>query len=269
MQSTVFERNVRLALRDLAAASQRWPLIVYLAWHDIRARYRRSVLGPSWLTISVAIQVGALGFLYGALFHLDLATYLPHLATGMTVWALIASTINEGCLCFIQSEGFLKGGALPKSMFPARVALRCLFNFGHDVIIVLIVLLLFPPAFGWQSFLCIPGLVILVINGFWIGLLVGLLCARFRDLPPIVASVLQVAFFVTPVIWVGNSLRGHIAGLLAFNPFAVFLSLVRDPLLGQVVPLDRWAAALAITVAGLALAFLVFSRFRARLTYWL
>ena len=269
MQSTVFERNVQLALRDLSAARQRWPLIVYLAWHDIRARYRRSVLGPSWLTISVAVQVGALGLVYGGLFHLDISTYLPHLATGMTVWALIASTINEGCLCFIQSEGFLKGGALPKSMFPARVALRCLFNFGHDVIIVLIVLAIFPPDFGWQSFLCIPGLALLIVNGFWIGLLAGLLCARFRDLPPIVTSVLQVAFFVTPVIWVGKSLQGHTAVLLSFNPFAVFLSLVRDPLLGQFVPLSRWVTAVGITVAGLSLAFLVFARFRARLTYWL
>jgi ABC-type polysaccharide/polyol phosphate export permease len=269
VQAIVSERNIRLAWRDLAAAGGRWSLIAYLAWHDIRARYRRSVLGPSWLTISVAVQIGALGLVYGSLFHMDVAKYLPHLAASMTVWALIASMINEGCTSFIASESYLKQGALPKAMFPARVVLRSLFNFGHDLIIVVIVLAIWPPALGWPTLLVFPGLALVAANGLWIGLLVGMLCARFRDLPPIVASIMQVAFFVTPVIWIPNALSGHAATLLALNPFAVFLSLVRDPLLGEVVPVSRWAIALAITLFGWVLAFAVFARFRARITYWL
>jgi ABC-type polysaccharide/polyol phosphate export permease len=265
----VSERDLHLAWRDLVAAGRRWPLIAYLAWHDIRARYRRSVLGPSWLTISVAVQIGALGLVYGSLFHMDVAKYLPHLAASMTVWALMASMIIEGCNSFIASESFLKQGALPKAMFPARVVLRSLVNFGHDLIIVVIVLAIWPPAFGWATLLVFPGLAFLALNGLWVGLLVGMLCARFRDLPPIVASTMQVAFFITPVIWIPNSLTGHAATLLALNPFAVFLSLVRDPLLGEAVPLGRWAIVLAVTLFGWALAFAVFARFRARITYWL
>src|ERR1700756_4063682 len=98
-QLSGFERDLHLAWRDLSAAARRWPLIVHLSWHDIRQRYRRSTLGPLWLTISVAVQIGAMGFLYGGLFNLDVATYLPHLAAGMTIWALIAGMINEGCNC--------------------------------------------------------------------------------------------------------------------------------------------------------------------------
>ncbi len=262
-------RDVRLAWRDLTAARTRWPLIVYLAWHDVRARYRRSVLGPSWLTISIAVQIAALGFVYGGLFRIETSDYLPHLAAGMTVWALMAGMINEGCTCFINSESYLKQGALPKTMFPARVVLRCFFNFAHDVIIVVIVLAIFPVALGWETAMALPGLVLLAANGFWVGLLVGLLCTRFRDLPPIVGSVVQVAFFLTPVIWVPGALTGHAATILALNPFALFLSLVRDPLLGQGVPAVRWLIALAVTAGGLGLAFAVFARFRARITYWI
>ncbi len=264
-----WERNLRLAWRDLNAAARRWPLIVHLSWHDIRQRYRRSTLGPLWLTISVAVQIGAMGFLYGGLFKLDVATYLPHLAVGMTIWALIAGMINEGCNCFIAAEAYLKQAPLPKSMFPARAVLRCFFNFGHDIAIVAVVLLIYPPTVDWGIVLVIPGLFILALNGLWTGLLMGMLCARFRDLPPIVASVMQVVFFITPVIWIPKSLSGHAASLLAFNPFAVFLSLVRDPLVGQPVPLTHWLIALAITVGGWAIAFLAFARFRARITYWL
>ncbi len=263
-------RNVRLAWLDVAEAIRRWPLIVYLAWQDVRARYRRSVLGPSWLTISVAVQIAALGLVYGGLFRLGTSDYLPHLATGMTVWALMAGMINDGCNSFIAAEIYLKQGALPKAMFPARVVLRCFFNFGHDLIIVVIVLAIFPVSLGWQTALALPGLLLLAINGFWVGLLAGLLCTRFRDLPPIMTSIVQVAFFVTPVIWVPASLTGHTAArILALNPFALFLSLVRAPLLGESVPITSWLIALAITFFGLALAFAVFARFRARITYWL
>jgi len=108
-----------------------------------------------------------------------------------------------------------------------------------------------------------------IIQSLASGLLMGLLCARFRDLSPIVTSVMQVAFFITPVIWIPKSLPGYAASLLTFNPFAVFLSLVRDPLMGQPVPLTYWLIALAITVGGWTVAFLAFARFRARITYWL
>ena len=267
--STGLGRDLELAWRDLAAAGRRWPLIVHLSWHDIRQRYRRSTLGPSWLTISLAVQIGAMGFIYGGLFRLQVSTYLPHLAAGITVWALMAGMINEGCNSFISAEAYLKQMALPKSMFPARVVLRCFFNFCHDIVIVLVVLLIFPPPVDWTIALAIPGLLLLAANGLWVGLLMGLLCTRFRDLPPIVASVMQVAFFITPVIWIPSSLSGHAATLLAFNPFAVFLSLVRDPLMGQAVPYSSWLIGFAITLCGWALAFAAFSRFRARITYWL
>jgi ABC-type polysaccharide/polyol phosphate export permease len=244
-------------------------MIVQLSWHDVRQRYRRSTLGPLWLTVSIAVQVAALGLVYGRLFHLDAATYLPHLAVGMTVWALIAGMINEGCLCFITAEGFLKQVAMPKSVFPARVVLRSLITFGHDAIIVLVVLLILTPLFGWSALLALVGLLLLAVNGLWAGIMFGTLCARFRDLPPIIASVLQVAFFITPVIWQPQTMTGSWALLLRLNPFASFLALIRNPLLGEPVAYSNWLIVLAITLVGWTGAFLLFTRFRARITYWL
>ncbi len=264
-----WDRDLRLAWRDLQGAARRWPLVVHLSWHDIRQRYRRSTLGPIWLTISVAVQIGALGFVYGGLFKSDLSTYLPHLAAGMTIWMMIAGMINEGCACFIAAEAYLKQAPLPKSMFPARIVLRCLITYAHDFVIVLVVLLIYLPPLGLQALLSIPGVALVALNGFWIGLLMGMLCTRFRDLPPIVASAMQVAFFITPVIWLPNALTGHAAMLLNFNPFALFMSLVRDPLVGVSVPLSTWLIAIAVTIGGSIGTFVMFARFRARITYWL
>jgi len=264
-----YQRNLRLAWRDLAETVRHWPMIVHLSWHDIRQRYRRSTLGHLWLTISVGIQVAALGLVYSELFHANTAEYLPSLAVGMTCWALIAGMINDGCLSFIAAEGFLKQVALHKALFPARVVLRCLIGFAHDVVIVIAVLLIFRPPFGWSAPLSLVGLALLAFNGLWLALLLGLLCTRFRDLPPIVASVLQVAFFITPVIWQPSVLAGRWRLLLELNPFASFLSLIRDPLLGMPIPASSWLLAMAVTVVGWVGTFLLFGRYRGRVTYWL
>jgi len=137
--------NYWLAWHDLIDASRHWRLILHLSWQDVRQRYRRSALGPLWLTVSVAVQIGSLGLVYGELFNLNLSVYLPHLAVGLTVWAMFAATINDGCLCFIAAESFLKQVALPKGIFPARVVLRSLITFAHDVVILVVVLAIYSP----------------------------------------------------------------------------------------------------------------------------
>jgi lipopolysaccharide transport system permease protein len=262
-------RPVDLAWRDLVEALRHWPLIVHLGWQDVRQRYRRSLLGPLWLTVSVGVQIGSLGLVYGELFHLDLASYLPHLAVGMTVWQLNAAMINDGCLSFIAGESYLKQVALPKMIFPARVVLRSLITFAHDVVIVLVVLVIYTPPSFVGILGSLVGLFMLAVNGLWVGLLFGMGCSRFRDLPPIVGSVLQVAFFLTPVIWIPSTLTGHWKLLLVLNPFASFLSLVRDPLLGETPSLEAWGIVLGVTAIGWILAFAMFVRYRARITYWL
>jgi ABC-type polysaccharide/polyol phosphate export permease len=262
------KRDLDLAWRDLKMAAARWHLIIHIAWLDVRQRYRRSVLGPIWLTISIGIQIGAMGFVYGELFRQDITHYLPRLAVGLTLWGLIAGIVTDSCYCFIAAESWLKQEALPKFMFPARMVARNLLIFAHNLVILIAVVLIFQPG-GWSMLLALPGLLLIAVNGIWIGLLVGLLCTRFRDLPPIIASFMQVAFFITPVIWVPETLHGHWWWLITFNPFANFLAIVSDPMLGTPVPIWSWPLSLLVTAAGWAFAFQLFGRFRARITYWL
>jgi len=258
-----------LARHDLVEAVRHWRLIVLLGWQDVRQRYRRSMLGPLWLTVSVAVQIGSLGLVYGELFHLDLKVYLPHLAVGLTVWGMFSNTINDGCLCFISAESFLKQVALPKGIFPARVVLRSLITFAHDVVVLVVVLAIYSPPSALGVLLSLLGPAIFSFHGLWIGLLFGMASARFRDLPPIVGSVVQVAFFLTPVIWLPSAIQGRLATLLALNPFACFLSIVRDPLFGEPPTLVSWSIVILVTIFGWVLALTMFARFRGRVTYWL
>lgn len=255
------------AADDLYTGLIRWRLWGLIAWHDIRTRYRRSVLGPFWLTLSMAVLVGSLGFLYGALFQLSIREYLPFLTLGFVAWALISGLINDGCIAFIESEHFVKQMKVPFSLFIYRVAWRNLVIFAHNLVVYLVVAVAFGIWPGATALLLIPGLALIAINGVWIGLFFGMVCARFRDVPQVVASLLQAVFFITPIIWTPD-LLGDRVGFVQFNPFYHFVELVRAPLLGTSPELLTWISVLGITSAGWLGNFLFFRRFRSRICYW-
>jgi len=255
------------ALHDLAEGATSvhvWPM---LAWQEIRQRYRRSVLGPFWLTISTAALLGGMGPLYGKLFGQDLGSYFPYLSIGYVLWLLISGLVNEGCAAFTVAAGLIQQTPMPLSVHVLRVVFRNLIVFAHNLIILVILLFIFPPHMSWDLLLAPLGVLMIALNGAWLGLLVGLLCARFRDIPLIIQSVMQVAFFLTPVMWHANSL-GRFKWAADLNPLTHFLATVRDPLLGLPVPWHSWAVVLGVTVVGSAMALASFVRYRARIAYW-
>ena len=81
-----------------AVGGLRWWRVWWLvALSDIRQRYQRSLFGQFWLTLSMGVTIGAIGFVYSVLFHQDMATYLPFLGVGIVCWGLIAAIVTEGC----------------------------------------------------------------------------------------------------------------------------------------------------------------------------
>lgn len=268
-QETVTARETRLrkALRDLIEGAASVHIWAMLAWQEIRQRYRRSVLGPFWITISTGALVGGMGPLYGKLFNQELAAYLPHLAIGYITWLYIAGLINEGCVAFISSEGLIKQTRMPLCIHVFRVVWRNFIMLWHNFLVVVITLLFFPPP--WHlGLLTVPlAIALITINGVWLGLILGVLCARFRDIPLIVQSVMQMAFFLTPVLWRADTLGRHRWAAEA-NPLHHYLEIVRAPLLGVSVPWDSWAVVATTTVVGSGVSLMFFVRFRARIAYW-
>lgn len=238
-----------------------------LAWQEIRLRYRRSVLGPFWITISTAILLGGIGPLYGKLFQQDLAAYLPHLTIGFVLWLLFAGLINEGCQTFIAARGLITQTRMPLTVHVLRTVARNLIIFGHHALVVAGVLVLYPPKPNWELILVPAGVLLIAANGIWTGLLVGMFCARFRDIPPTVESLVQIAFFLTPVLWRPQLLGRH-QWAVEWNPLHHFLEIVRAPLMGAALPSLSWLVVLSITVAGYAVTLLLFARYRARIPYW-
>lgn len=257
------------ALADVQEGLGRWQLWWLLGLNDIRQRYRRSSLGQFWITLSMAAFIGAIGIVYSVLFNTPIQEYLPYLAVNMIVWTLISVLFNEGCSVFTQSESYIRQERLPKTIFLMRLLVRNVLVFGHNALIIPVVFLLFRVPVSWTALLAIPGLLIVLVNGFLAALFLGIVCTRFRDLPQIVANVVQIAFFVTPVMWQRQQITGRHAYVLEFNPFASHLSVVADPLLGKMPSLADYGGCLLTTIVSLAVVLPFFARFRERIVYWL
>ena len=261
---------VKSGWRDIYAASKKYELAGVLGWQDIRQRYRRSSLGPFWLTISMGVLIGALGFVFSNLFSQPMKEFLPFLTIGLILWALITTVLNEGCTGFTDAEAMIKQISLPLFIHILRVLWRNLIIFAHNLVIFPFVLLVFWVPVKAIAFLSIAGLVLLIINLTWMALLLGVFCARYRDIPQIVSNLLQVFFYLTPIIWMPHLLPKRASMLLLdANPFFHLIGIVRAPLLGSLPSALNWQFSIILAVVGWFLTLLVYGRFRSRIAYWL
>jgi len=242
-----------------------WPT---LAWQEIKQRYRRSVLGPFWLTISTVLFIAGIGPLYGALLGQPPSQYIHYLAVGFIVWIFISSLITEGCQTFIAAEGFIKQTKLPLTVHALRVVWRSVLILAHNFIIVILVSAYFLPPWNWAMLTVPAGVFVIALNGLWLCLLLGLLSARFRDIPQIVTSLVQLLFFVTPIFWRPEMLTTN-KWVTDWNPIFHLIELVRAPILGNPVPASSWLFAMAVTTLGWFIAIAFFARYRARIAYWM
>ena len=266
--SGTVSRRTRLpeAVADLIEGLKLWELWSTLGWHDIRQRYRRSIVGPFWLTLSMGIMVAGLAYLYGGLFGQN-EGYLPYVATGMIVFSLISSIAVEGSGVFIGSASLILQLRAPLSIYIYQMLWRNLLIFVHNISIYVVVLLFAKVDIGWNIFLSLIGLILILLNGVWVGLMLGGLSARFRDVPPIVGSIMQVAFFLTPIFWTPGALPNREL-FVHLNPFYYLVEVVRMPLLGQTPALWIWLVVIGMNCIGALAAIAFYARYRGRIAYW-
>jgi lipopolysaccharide transport system permease protein len=258
------------ARRDIIDGLKLWPVWTALAWHDIRIRYIRTMLGPLWITVSMGVTVLALGLVFSGVFKTQLSEYLPFLTAGLLIWGFLSSVLTESATTFSNAVTVILSISAPYSMHIYRAVLRQLIIFGHNVLVFAAVVLFVGVPVTSATLLFIPGMLLITIVMTWINLLVAMVGCRFRDLQPIIASVLQLVFFLTPLIWDRGVLpAGASHAWIDANPFYHLIEIARAPLLGKVPGQLTIIYVIALAVVGWGLTYLVFIRFRRRIPYWL
>ena len=254
---------------DLLRGLTKWHVYGRLGWLDVKRRYRRTALGPFWGTASLALFIAALGTIGVGLWKQDAATYVPFLAAGLIVWVFIQAILTESCSLFIATPGLFRQTRLDYSVLAYALVWRNVIAFLHNLAAFLLGVVLFTHNIGWPLLLLIPGLALVVINSVWVALLFGVTCLRFRDLQQLIANVVQIAIFVTPIFWPPEVLQASSRIVfVTFNPLYHMIQVMRLPLMNQVPPQATYVAVMLIAVVGWTVTFAVFNYYRRRIAYW-
>lgn len=260
--------RLRMAAADITEGCGYWRLIWTLGLLDIRLRYRGSVLGPFWLTLSTGLMVAAMGVLYSGLFHQPLATYLPYLALSLTLWNFVSAVVNDACIAFTSVEPLVRSVRMPFFVHAARSVVRNVLILAHNLLVIVVVFIIVRLMPHPVALIALPAFALWLVDAMLVTLLLGTFCARYRDVPPIVGSVMQIAFFISPILWSPSALHGH-AWLLPYDPFYSLFEIVRGPFLGTLPDATLWLSAgiysLLLALASVAL----FARARGRIAFWL
>lgn len=270
LPNPTFSSPTLTALQDLVGGFARRELWGRIGWLEVKRRYRRTVIGPFWNSLTLIIYTIAVGLVGAGLWHMEIRTYLPYLTSGMMAWMLISTMITESCTLFVTGHTLFCNIRFEYSVLAYSLVWRNFVVFLHNLgIFLVIVFILEPQLISVVNLLAIPGVILLLVNGAWIALLIGMLCLRYRDVQPLVTSVLQIAMMITPIFWLPDSLGGMSRlFFVQLNPIFRMLDVIRSPLMGQIPTLASYAAVVAMMIVGWGLTFLIFIHFRSRLSYW-
>ncbi|MFX1802667.1 ABC transporter permease [Paraburkholderia sp. A1RO-5] len=256
-----------LALLDLKNSIASWRLWTLLGWLEVRQRYARSRVGPFWLTISMGVMIASIGVVYGTLFGVKMAEYLPFLAISLVMWTTFSQTVIDGSVAYINSGHYIRQASTPKLIYVLQVAWRNLVILAHNFVIVLVLFAIYGVK-SWASLpFFIPALLIYFANALWMSMVLGLLSARFRDLPQIIQALMQVAFYVTPIIYRPDSLK-RFSFIVEYNPLAYLIDIVRGPLIGQSPDPLTWGVTIGMAIVGWFVALMLTGRYLKRIPYW-
>jgi ABC-2 type transport system permease protein len=284
-------RSFARAWEDIRSGIRLTDLWGHLGWQDIKQRYRRSVIGPLWITLSMAVTAIGLGLLYSQLLNASIGTFLPYITAGFIVWNFILGCIIEGTETFIRNEGLIKHLPAPLTVYALRTVWRLALMMAHNMLVYAVVVAIFfsslsragyqiteggthQPGLGWPVLLAIPAFLLIALNGVWVTLLFGIISTRYRDIPQVISALVNLLFFMTPIVWSTDVLKDRIGGgdwkilVAELNPLYHFVEILRAPLVGNVQSWHHWAVVGGFTVVGWLLALVALRNYRARVPYW-
>lgn len=253
---------------EVGAVFSRWRTWFLMGNQDIAMRYRRSVIGPFWISLSLGAMILGLSLLYGPLFGQDIGEYLIWLGCSFLVWFLISNLVNESCAIAVEAESQLRSIPIPIPVLAARMVHRNFVIFLHNLVVVVALFAIYSYVPGAETAIAPAGLAVILAVGFFTALTLGPLCLRFRDITQIIANVLQISFFLTPILWVPSQARVEPLVYL-LNPFYHLIELVRAPVLGAFPTPLNWTVSLSLLGALVVLAFLSLGVSRRRIFTWL
>lgn len=260
--------------QELSGIFSGWRIWFILAWNDIKLRYRRSSLGPFWITLSTAVRIYCMGFLFAHLFKVDVNKYFPYLAAGIISWTTISTVINEATTVFIESETYIRNIKISFTHLVMRLVIKNFIIFAHNILAYIPILLYFDHTSSehyslLNHLILIPNLLLLMTVAVLFGTILAILGTRFRDMPLLVDSMVQVVFFMTPVMWMPDLLPERYQWIVYLNPIHHIVEFIRAPMIGAPVELFSYGILSLIIIVGLLGFNFLINKCKYRIIFWL
>jgi len=217
----------------------------------------------------MAITVLGLGLVSSSIFKISIQEFLPYISVGIVMWTYISTVIVEACSVFTSQASIIHNVKMSYFLYVVTMISRNIIILFHNMLVIVIVFIVCRQPVSTEIFWFFPGFILLIFNSFWVSILLGVFATRYRDLASIVSHLTTLTMFVTPIMWKPNMLEGSRKIIATLNPFAHMISLVRDPLLGQVPSLESYLIMIGMLVVGLALSLWVYKKYIHRVVFWM
>jgi lipopolysaccharide transport system permease protein len=227
-------------------------LLWIFAWRDIKVRYRQTLLGALWVMGQPLVTMLIFALLFLRVAKLRVGTDVPYplfVLAGVLLWNFISGTINQTGNSLIGASFLISKAYFPRLIIPLANASVILVDF-------FIASLLLIPMMAWYriapgvEILFLPLVVLLAaIFALGIGLWIAALNIEYRDIRIVVPWVLQLAMYVTPVVYPLSALPDRYRAIAIWNPAAGIVEALRWTLFGTPAPLVPLAWSVVSSIA--------------------
>lgn len=254
---------------DISRTFSCWRIWVSMGWQDVRLRYKRTKLGPFWITITTFVFIISIAFIFGNLLDSNRASYLPHLASGYIAWGFISAMLSESCDVFSSSQRYILQMNLPYTLYVMRMVFKNSVTLLHNILPVIAIAVWNGYEHNpFHFFYFVFGFVLLALWGLFTGTVFACLGSRFRDIKPGLQSIIRVFFFCTPIMWTRERFPEHYQYIVDYNPFYHMIEMLRRPLLGESFTSVNLMVVLGLISFSFVAMLLVLRRTRHRIAFW-
>lgn len=254
--------------RDIIGTCGKIRVIIFFAKTDTESRYKRSILGPLWLTLGTMIGVLGLGIVWSQILNIDSKDFIPNMAIGLVCWQLIANCVAESPSLYMRYAGILKNTPQPMFFYPMLLVSRNIVNFLHNILVVILVMIYYEIPVSFETLYVLPALLIVFINLIFLSQILGVIGARYRDLEPTINAFLPLLFFITPIIYKPSQVKVA-SWVIDFNPLAYYVTIIRDTVLGTPISAQIISGLFIITSVVFIGGVVISNMQKKKITLWL
>ena len=220
-----------------------------VAYLDLSLKYRRTIIGNGWSVLTNLITVSIIALVWAAIFNLEIKEYFPKLFIGYTTFYFLASFITGSTeILYGKYKGIILSLGVGLNIIILRHLIFLVLEYLLFIPVYILIILVLGNNISLSIFLLIPGLILIIINGYWLTFIFSLLSARFRDFALFISSIMGAAFLLTPILWDKERL-GEYENFVYLNPLTSMIEAIRDPLMGEPVnPLIYFVLLISILI---------------------